>query len=132
MPTRLPDDRCADCRVTSARHREVYARGLLTCEALDGTVYLWCACHQGRRVRASVPRYDVPNLRMGDRAYCRYRGCTVVVTSFTGEANWPCGVSNGARRRSAPIVTDELVTAISRETARALSRWLGVPLSRVR
>src|SRR5262245_52607277 len=106
MPTHLPDDRCADCRVTSARHREVFARGLLSCEALDGTVYLCCACHKGRLVRASVPRYDVPVLHLGDRAYCRYRGCVVVVTSFSGEAKWPCGVLKGARGRSAPIVSD--------------------------
>src|SRR5262245_33415394 len=100
MPTRLPGDRCADCRVTSERHREVYARGVLSCEALDGTVYLCCACHKGRRVRAAVPQYDVPDVRLGDRVYCRYRGCTVVVTSFSGEANWPCALLNDARGRS--------------------------------
>ncbi len=74
----------------------------------------------------------MPALRAGDRAFCNYRGCEVVVRGSSGPAGWPRGRAPGWRGMSSPVVTEELALAIRRESPWALCRWLGVSLSLVR
>jgi hypothetical protein len=140
MPTRPDGRRCADCCVTHRGHREVYGRGLLTYQARTGRVFLCCACHKGRLARAAAPRscrflhgpYSVPTLGEGDQAFCAYRGCSVVVTGFSGTATWPRGKPAGRSGRPSPVVTPELTKAIREESPRALCTWLGVSVALVR
>jgi hypothetical protein len=140
-PARYDGRRCADCRVTQKQHREVYARGLLTYRAAVGLTYLCCACHKARLSRTAPPErkgqlrhgpYRPPGVRIGERAFCHYRGCEVVVTSFSGPVRWPRGLREGKAGRPSPVVTHDLACAIRRENPWALCSWLGVSITLIR
>ena len=65
--------------------------------------------------------YQVPALRVGDRATCLYRECAVVVTSWTdAPISWPrCRRTEGKGHPSL-LVDDELARAIRTESAEAI------------
>jgi hypothetical protein len=72
--------------------------------------------------------YGAPALGKGDRSFCLFRDCDVVVTSWTdARIPWPrCRPID--QRRSAPalLVDDELVRAVRTESAAAIIYWWGV------
>jgi hypothetical protein len=71
--------------------------------------------------------YAPPPLKRGDRAFCLFKDCDVVITSWTdARLPWPrCRPLEG---RSHPwlLVEEELVRAVRNESATALAYWWGV------
>ncbi len=69
--------------------------------------------------------YRAPALGKGDRAFCLFRDCEVVVTSWTdAPISWP-RCRSVDHRRSAPslLVDEELVRAVRSESAAAVVHW---------
>lgn len=81
------------------------------------------------RVKLLGGPYPYPPYRNGDRTFCLYRDCDVVVTSWTnGRIPWPRCRSLEARRGegSGLLVDETLATAIRTESAEAIKYWWGV------
>jgi hypothetical protein len=72
--------------------------------------------------------YKLPALRRGDRAFCLYRDCQVVVTSWTdARISWPrCRALDCHRGGAGLLVEEELARAVRHESAAAICYWWGV------
>lgn len=72
--------------------------------------------------------YRVPALKRGERAFCLFRGCVVVVTGLTdAPIQWPrCCTLDPPGGGRGLLVDDELARAVRSESALALCRWWGV------
>jgi hypothetical protein len=80
------------------------------------------------RVRLLHGSYKAPRLRRGDRAFCLFRDCDVVVTGWTdARLPWPrCRPLDVPRSHPSLLVNEELARAIRHESAAALRFWWGV------
>jgi hypothetical protein len=86
------------------------------------------------RVRLLFGPYKPPRLRRGDRATCLYRGCDVVVTSWTDALiPWPrCRALDGhGGGGSGLLVDEELARAVRHESAASVMYWWGPTCSTV-
>jgi hypothetical protein len=79
-------------------------------------------------VKLLFGHYHAQPLKRGDRAWCEYRDCDVVVTGWTnGRIPWPL-----CRRVDPPgghpgfLVEEELARAVRHESALAIQYWWGV------
>src|SRR5262245_37896279 len=72
--------------------------------------------------------YQAPRLRRGDRAWCLYRDCLVVVTGGSdARIPWPLCVT--LHRRGSPsglLVDEELARAVRHESCAAVVHWWGI------
>jgi hypothetical protein len=82
----------------------------------------------GDSTRLRYGPYKPPRLRKGDRAFCYFRDCDVVVTAWTdAPLSWPrCRPLRHPGGYGGLLVTEELQRAILSEAAAALKRWFGV------
>ena len=80
---------------------------------------------QRDRVRLLFGPYAPPALQRGDRAFCLFRDCTVVVTGWTdARFPWPrCRALDGTGGGSGVLVDDELARAVRSESAAAIRHW---------
>src|SRR3712207_3633587 len=71
--------------------------------------------------------YKAPPLRRGDRAFCLFRDCDVVVTSWTdAPIPWPrCRALDGPGGGSGLLVDEELARVVRHEAAAAVRYWWG-------
>src|SRR5437667_312818 len=85
------------------------------------------------RVQLLFAPYQPPPLKRSDRAFCQYRDCLVVVTSWTdAPIPWPrCRALDSHGGGSGPLVDDELARAIQSESATAIRYWWGVNVNTV-
>ena len=79
------------------------------------------------RIKLLFGPYRSPSLRRGDRAYCLFRDCLVVITSWTdAPIPWPrCRVLDGPGGGSGLLVDGELARAVCHESAAAVCHWWG-------
>jgi hypothetical protein len=72
--------------------------------------------------------YKAPRLRRGNRAFCLFKGCDVVVTGWTDtRIPWPrCQPLDVPRSHPSLLVDEELALAIRHESAAAVRFWWGV------
>jgi hypothetical protein len=81
---------------------------------------------QADRVRLLHGPYHPPLLRVGERASCLFKDCTVVVTTWTdARTPWPRCVPVGGRSHPSLLVDEELARA-GRAVSRALTAVYGV------
>jgi hypothetical protein len=80
------------------------------------------------RVRLLRGPYRPPRLRKGDRAFCLFRDCDVVVTGWTdAPISWPrCRPVDVPRSHPSLLVDDELARVVRQESAAAVRHWWGV------
>jgi hypothetical protein len=80
------------------------------------------------RVRLLHGPYQTPALRRGDRAFCLYRECDVIITSWTAaRLSWPrCRPVDVPRSHPSLLVDEELARAVRNESAAAVGFWWGV------
>jgi hypothetical protein len=80
------------------------------------------------RLRLLHGPYRAPALRKGDRAYCLFRDCAVVITGWTdAPVPWPrCRAPGGPRGASGLLLDEELARAVRHESAAAVMHWWGV------
>jgi hypothetical protein len=79
------------------------------------------------RLRHLLGPYQIPALRVGDRATCLYRNCDVVVTSWTDPPiSWPRCKRTAGKGHPSLLVDEELARAIKTESAAAVMHWWGV------
>jgi hypothetical protein len=66
--------------------------------------------------------YKAPRLRRGDRAFCLFKDCDVVVTGWTNACiPWPrCRPLDIPRSHPSLLVNEELARAIRHESAAAI------------
>jgi hypothetical protein len=79
------------------------------------------------RVKLLHGPYKAPRLRRGDRAFCLYPDCDVVVTGWTdARISWPrCRPLDVPRSHPSLLVNEELSRAIRHESAAAVRFWWG-------
>src|SRR5947209_3693810 len=79
------------------------------------------------RVKLLFGPYRAPALRNGDRAFCLFRDCDVIITGWTDALiPWPrCRALDTSRGGSAILVEYELARAIRHESAAAIKHWWG-------
>jgi hypothetical protein len=76
--------------------------------------------------------YQAPPLRRGDRAFCLFRDCEVVVTRWTNaHIPWPRCRALDWHGGSGLLVDEELARAVRHESAVAIRHWWGVSHSAV-
>jgi hypothetical protein len=80
------------------------------------------------RVRLLHGPYRTPRLRRGERAFCLFRDCDVIVTGWTdARIPWPrCRPLDVPRTHPSLLVDEELACAIRHESASAVRFWWGV------
>ncbi|HEY7425024.1 MAG TPA: hypothetical protein VH682_12405 [Gemmataceae bacterium] len=80
------------------------------------------------RVKLLHGPYKAPRLRRGDRSFCLFKDCDVVVTSWTdARISWPrCRPIDVPRSHPSLLVNEELARAIRHESAAAIRFWWGV------
>lgn len=84
------------------------------------------------RCRLLFGPYRPPRVRKGSRAFCLFRGSSVIVTSWSdGRLSWPRCQRPRQQGGSGLLVSDELRRAIESESAAALIYWLGVAVTTV-
>lgn len=74
------------------------------------------------RTRLLHGPYRAPRLRVGDRAACLLRDCTVVVTGWSSAPiSWPrCRALDSRGGGSGPLLDEELARAVRLESAAAV------------
>ena len=72
--------------------------------------------------------YTAPRLKRGERAFCFFPDCDVVVTSWTdGRIPWPrCRALDNPIGGSGLLVDEELARVVQSESASAIKHWWGV------
>jgi len=77
------------------------------------------------RVKLLHAPYKAPRLRRGDRAFCLYRDCNMIVTGWTdARISWPrCRPLDVPRSHPSLLVNEELARAIRHESAAAVRFW---------
>jgi hypothetical protein len=72
--------------------------------------------------------YKAPRLRRGDRAFCLFKDCDVVVTGWTdARISWPrCRPLDVPRSHPSLLVDEELARAIRHKSAAAVRFWWNV------
>src|SRR5262245_45181901 len=72
--------------------------------------------------------YPPPLVRRGDRAFCLFRDCDVIVTGWSyGRIPWPRCRAEGTRGGGSGLLVDEeLARAVRHESAAAVCFWWGV------
>src|SRR5262249_12921032 len=77
------------------------------------------------RVKLLFGPYRTPPLKRGDRAFCLFRDCAVVVTSWTdARIPWPrCRPLDSPLGGSGLLVDEVLARAIRHESAAAICFW---------
>jgi hypothetical protein len=71
--------------------------------------------------------YQAPRLQRGDRAFCHYRDCDVLVTSFSdAPISWPLCFRLGGRAKPGPMVDEEFLRAVRIESSLAIQHHWGV------
>jgi hypothetical protein len=80
------------------------------------------------RVKLLHGPYKTPRLRRGDRTFCLFRDCDVIVTGWTdARISWPrCRPLDVPRTHPSLLVDEELARAIRHESAAAIQCWWGV------
>jgi hypothetical protein len=79
------------------------------------------------RVKLLFGPYKAPRLRRGDRAFCFFRDCDVVITSWTdAPIPWPrCRALDSPGSGSGLLVDEALARAVRHESAAAVMHWWG-------
>jgi hypothetical protein len=76
--------------------------------------------------------YQPPALKPGDRAFCRVKGCEVIITSWTNASiPWPRCRTEDSYGGSGILVEDELARALRHESAGAIKHWWGASANTV-
>jgi hypothetical protein len=80
------------------------------------------------RVKLLHGPYRTPRLRRGDRAFCLFRDCDVIVTGCTdARISWPrCRPLDVPRSHPSLLVNEDLARAIRNESVVAIQFWWGV------
>src|SRR6266566_3228369 len=80
------------------------------------------------RLKLLFGPYKAPRLRRRDRAFCLFRDCDVVITSWTdARISWPrCRALHHRRGRPGLLVDTKLLRAIQTESEAAIVYWFGV------
>jgi hypothetical protein len=80
------------------------------------------------RVKLLHGPYRAPRLRVGDRATCLLRDCTVVATSWSAAPiRWPrCRALDQPFGGSGLLLAGDLASAVRQESAAAVCYWWGV------
>src|SRR5262249_57319537 len=74
--------------------------------------------------------YRPPPLRRGDRAFCHFRDCQVLITGWSdARIPWPRCRAIGIRGGSGLLVDDELARALRNQSAAAGPDWWGAPVT---
>jgi hypothetical protein len=85
------------------------------------------------RLKLLFGPYQTPALRHGDRTFCLFRDCAVVVWELSdAPIPWPrCHYADGRARGFGLLVDEEMLRAIRHESAAAVGFWWGVSRSTV-
>jgi hypothetical protein len=86
------------------------------------------------RVKLPFGPYKAPRLRRGDRAFCLYRNCEVIITGWThARLRWPrCRALESPGCGSGLLVDEVLARAVRHEAAAAIRYWWGASAAAVR